>query len=364
MNAIWGLDMKLFQLHVAILCLASASVAVADVKRDGSGRPDLSGTYDTATLTPTQRPEMLGEVEYLYPWIAKTVNWGLGLATELAQNYESDPDRGAPQEGGDGQNAAGAGGVGGYNFFWVDPGDELGFVNGKVPTSIVYEPANGRYPETREGYEARLGVYYQSFTHQNTGHATWLAEAGPGPFDGPESLAPSERCLISFASTVPTLPSLYNNYKRIIQTDTHIMILQEMVHHARVIRIDSEHTRDTNRSWLGDSVGYWEGDTLVVETKNFKKVSGLPGATDNLHVVERFTLQEDGEIYYDFTVNDPTVWTEPWSGRYMWRSKPADKVYEYACHEGNYAMGNILRGARLLESEWDGKVAESGASGE
>jgi hypothetical protein len=158
--------------------------------------------------------------------------------------------------------------------------------------------------------------------------------------------------LISFAATVPTIPSLYNNYKRIIQTDTHIMILQEMVHDARIIRIDDELSPQENRKWLGDSVGHWEGDVLVVETASFKAVNGLPGADENLHVIERFSRMEDGGLYYDFTVSDETAWAAPWSGRYVWDSKPDSKLYEYACHEGNYAMGNILRGARLLESEY------------
>lgn len=353
------------QMTVGAIALAlMATTAIADVKRTPSGKPDLSGVYDTATLTPTERPEWLGRVEYLYPWISTTLNWGLGMASEWAKYSESDPNRSAPQEGGDGNNAGGAGGVGGYNFFWIDVGDALGQVNGKVPTSIVYDPPNGRYPQTRAGYEARLGVYYQSFTHENTGQATWLASKEPGPFDGPESLAPSERCLISFAATVPTLPSLYNNFKRIVQTDTHVMILQEMVHDARVIRMNSEHSADDNRKWLGDSIGRWDGDTLVVETKNFKRISGLPGADENLAVTEYFTLQEDGSIYYDFTVSDASVWTDEWRGRYLWRTKPASKVYEYACHEGNYAMGGILRGARLLEGEWTGETAGASTSGE
>lgn len=344
--------MSKFALLTASVLLLVNTCVFADVKRTASGKPDLSGTYDTATLTPTQRPEWLGEVEYLYPWIARTLNWGLQYATEWAQFSESDPDRSAPEEGGDGNNTAGAGGVGGYNFFWVDPGDSLGFVNGKVPTSLLYDPPNGRYPDTVGDFAARLGVYYQSFTHENTGKATWLAQEGPGPFDGPESLAPSERCLISFASTVPSLPSLYNNFKRIVQTEDYIMILQEMVHDARIIRMNSEHSADNNRKWLGDSIGRWEGDTLVVETKNFKEISGLPGADENLYVIERYTLQEDGNIYYDFTVSDPTVWQDEWSGRYLWNAEADSKVYEYACHEGNYAMEGILKGARLLESEW------------
>jgi hypothetical protein len=196
-------------------------------------------------------------------------------------------------------------------------------------------------------------LLYASFRHDNDGTASWLQRNGPGPFDGPESLAPSERCLISFAATVPTLPSLYNNYKRIIQTQDHVMILQEMVHDARIIRIDSQHGAAVNKKSLGDSIAYWEGDVLVVETTNFKAPNGLFGADENLLVVERFSRMESGDLLYDFTVKDPTVWSEEWSGEYVWSANDS-KVYEYACHEGNYSMGNILRGARLLESEWTG----------
>jgi hypothetical protein len=203
---------------------------------------------------------------------------------------------------------------------------------------------------------ASIAARYQSFLYENDGKASWLANDGPGPFDGPESLAPSERCLISFGSTVPTISSLYNNHKRIVQTENHVMILQEMVHDARIIRIDSEHTPDLNRKWLGDSIGYWEDDVLVVKTKNFKRVNGLVGADENLHVEERFSMAETGDLIYDFTVVDETAWTLPWSGKYVWQASEG-KVYEYACHEGNYAMGNILRGARLLESEWQAPTA-------
>jgi hypothetical protein len=346
---------------ILLLAICVAAPALADIKRTPSGKPDLSGVYDTGTLTPTERLEWLGETEYLYPVVANFLNWAFGVAQEWAVGRDSDPDREAPPEGGDGNNLAGSGGVGGYNAFWVDPGDSLGTVNGKVPTSIIYDPPNGRYPPAQPGFEERMGVRYQSFIHENTGTATWLTEEGPGPFDGPETLAPSERCLISFASTVPTIPSLYNNYKRIVQTETHVMILQEMVHDARVIRIDAQHSPDVNRKWLGDSIAYWEGDVLVVETQNFNRINGLPGADENLHVVERFSRQEDGNLYYDFTVTDETAWTAPWSGRYVWQAEPESKLYEYACHEGNYAMGNILRGARLLEAEWHEKQAMAAA---
>lgn len=354
---------KVCRILFLVGALALTFSAAADVKRTASGNPDLTGVYDTGTLTPTERPEWLGDTEYLYPWAARFLNWAFSVAQDWALTDESDPDREAPEAGGDGNNIGGAGGVGGYNLFYIDPGSSLGEIDGKVPTSIIYDPPDGRYPETQPGVADRFASIYQSFAHENTGEATWLDHDGPGPFDGPESLAPSERCLISFGSTVPTISSLYNNYKRIVQTDTHVMILQEMVHDARIIRLDSEHTADENRKWLGDSIGHWEGDTLVVETRGFRNISALPGADENLHVVERYTLQEDGNIYYDFTVTDETVWSAPWSGRYLWQSKPEDLVYEYACHEANYAMGNILRGARLLESEYEGPETSASSGG-
>ena len=146
------------------------------------------------------------------------------------------------------------------------------------------------------------------------------------------------------------LPGLYNNFKRIVQSEDHVMILLEMVHDARVIRMNAEHLPPDTRKWLGDSVGHWEGDTLVVDTTNFREETGLYGGDENLHLVERFTMREDGNLLYSFTVDDPTAWTQPWSGEYVWK-RSNEPVYEYACHEGNYAMGNILRGARLLEQE-------------
>jgi hypothetical protein len=197
----------------------------------------------------------------------------------------------------------------------------------------------------------KMAANFASFAHNNDGTASWLDNDGPGPFDGPESLALSERCLVAFSSGAPTIPSLYNNYRSITQTEDHVVILIEMVHDARLIRLDSEHAPAGMRKWLGDSIGHWEGDTLVIETTNFRNEGALAGADENRHVIERFSMMENGNLLYDFTVDDPTAWTAPWSGQYVWKKKAA-KVYEYACHEGNYAMGNILRGARLLESEY------------
>ena len=147
------------------------------------------------------------------------------------------------------------------------------------------------------------------------------------------------------------LPVLYNNLKRIVQTPSHIMILVEMVHDARIVRLNSEHVAPEIRKWMGDSIGWWEGNTLVVDTTNFNDTPGFTRATRDLHVVERFTPMDNGALLYQFTVEDPNTWTEPWGGEYPWPASK-DVVYEYACHEANYAMGNILRGARLLETEW------------
>jgi hypothetical protein len=137
------------------------------------------------------------------------------------------------------------------------------------------------------------------------------------------------------------------------------MILIEMVHDARVVRMNSEHPPADARKWLGDSIGWWEGDALVIETTNFHPQSSQGrGGSENLTVIERFTRLENGQVLYRFTVDDPTVWTAPWTGEYVWRATEG-RVYEYACHEGNYSFGNIMRGARLLERE----ALETGESG-
>jgi hypothetical protein len=200
---------------------------------------------------------------------------------------------------------------------------------------------------------------------QNRGDAWWLDLDGPGPYDDPESRTLSDRCLLGFGSTggPPMLPVLYNNLKRIVQTPDHVMILVEMVHDARVIRLGSEHADPSVRRWLGDSIGWWEGDTLVVDTTNFTDRPALNLATRDLHVVERFTRLDDQTLLYSFTVEDPNVWTEPWGGEYPWPAT-SDRVYEYACHEANYAMEGILKGARILEAEAMAGGAEPGGGGD
>ncbi|HJN50695.1 MAG: hypothetical protein QF828_12365 [Pseudomonadales bacterium] len=335
---------------VAVTGLLLSLLTHADIQRAADGKPDLTGTYDTATVTPVQRPPALGNTLTLSEERGRQIAAQVA-AVKAAGVRSSDPKRDAPPVGGDGSTGP-SGNVGGYNLFWVDFGDTAIKINGEYRTSIIIDPPNGRYPAMTPVAQMKMSKLFGQVLYKNEGDAWWLKEKGPGPYDGPENLTLSDRCLLGFGSTggPPMLPTLYNNMKRIVQTPDHVMILVEMVHDARIVRLNSEHVDPSVRKWLGDSIGWWEGDTLVVDTTNFTNQPSLYGASGDLHVVERFKRTDKDSLLYSFTVDDPKSWLAPWSGEYPW---PATKtsVYEYACHEGNYAMGNILRGARLLEGE-------------
>ncbi len=341
---------------LSILTLPAFGAEGDDVLRTASGHPDFSGTYDAATLTPLQRPEEFGENLELTPEQANAIT-----ETERLRVLDREHNRGpvgeAPPAGGappvgvgeEFRERGGAGNVGGYNNFWTDRGTDVYTIDGKFRTSIITDPRNGRMPPMTEEAIER-GRVRRGLRRPNDGSAWWLEVDGPGPYDGPESLGIAERCVLGFTGAAPTFPSLYNNYKTIVQTEDYVMILIEMVHDARIVRMNSSHPPAEVKKWLGDSIGWWEGDTLVVDTTNFHPQTRLRGGTENTHVVERFTRKADGNLLYRFTMEDDATWTEPWSGEYIWRSSDS-RLYEYACHEGNYAMGNIMRGARLLESE-------------
>lgn len=313
---------------------------------------DLTGTYDVGTLTPLERPEAFGNELFLSAEQAREMEQRFA-AQVSAMGANSDPDRDAPAAGGN---------IGGYNFFWIDPGSTHNSVDGRFRTSIITYPENGRIPAMTEQGAARLKGMLDQWqivwrnpdptVGRNTGKAWWLELPGAAPYDHLEQRPLAERCIIGSRSTAgpPMLPNIYNNHKRIIQTPDHVMILTEMNHDARVIRLNSTHRPTGVGTWLGDSVGHWEGDTLVVQTRNFKETPALSGADENLEVTERFTRMPDNSLRYEFEISNPTVWTDVWRGQYSW--KPSDdKVYEYACHEGNYALGNIMRGARRLEAD-------------
>lgn len=349
--------MNLTRKLLGSLLMVSSICVHADISRLANGLPDFSGTYDVSTLTPLQRPEEFGENLYLTPERAEAIMQS-NRERVAARDANRGPITEAPPAGGappigigeEFRESSGAGNVGGYNNFWVDPGDSVFTVDGKFRTSILIDPPNGRMPTPTA---AALKAFQErsKLRRPNDGTAWWVTTEGPGPYDGPESLGISERCIVGFTGATPTFPSLYNNYKRIVQNEDHIMILIEMVHDARVVRMNAEHRPTHIRTHMGDSVGRWEGDTLVIDTINFLPRSGQArGGSESLQVVESFSRQLNGDLLYAFSVSDPSVWTADWSGEYVWRAT-TEKVYEYACHEGNYSMGGILRGARLLESE-------------
>ena len=339
------------------LGIAGGLCFAADIPRTATGKPDLSGTYDISTLTPLQRPTRYGDRLELSDEEAEAI--AKQEQQYLARrNAATDPDRDAPPEGGDG-SAGAAGNVGGYNAFWIDRGSGAFKIDGKWRTSIITDPKNGRQP-SRTPEARKAAAERAKRSRPNMGEAWWIKEGiDPGPYDNPEMRPLAERCLLGFGSTggPPMLPVLYNNLKKIVQTPDTVMIFVEMVHDARIIRMNQEHAPEDVRKWLGDSVGRWEGDTLVVDTTNFTDRPALGGASRNLHVVERFSLIDENTLLYHFTVEDPTIWTAPWSGEFTWRTTE-DRIYEYACHEGNYSFGGILRGARLLEEEALGKSEE------
>jgi len=346
-------------LSVAIFVIAIAFGMPTEIRADDA-RPDLTGTYNVATLTPLQRPKRFEGKPTITAEEAKEIAeyWEKNLAKDAAP---SDPNRSAPEKGGTEvyvpEFAGAAGGVGGYNAFYVDIGDSNFKINGRYPTSIITYPENGRLPAMTDHGKARA-MQAGANRGENTGTAWWI-DREVGPYDDPELRPLAERCLLGFGSTAgpPALPVMYNNMKRIVQTEEYVMILNEMNHDARVIRMNAEHADADVRKWLGDSVGHWEGDTLVVDTTNFREENGLFLAGKDLHVVERFSRMDDGQLLYEFTVEDP-AWVEPWGGAYVWPASD-DLVFEYACHEGNYALGGILRGARILEEE---ALAEKDAS--
>ena len=340
--------MKISTASLALLLLfgpATAALAAEDnIARTSSGKPDLSGNYDIGTLTPLERLPKFGERLHLSLEEGEEIARSAAWATER-RAQPSDPDRGAPKRGGN---------VGGYNAFFMDRGTGAVMVDGRYRTSLLTDPANGRFPAlTDRGRERREGLY--PFSKRNTGTAWWLHRE-VGPYDGPETLSIADRCLFSLEATIPVLPKAYNNIKTIVQTDDHVMILIEWMHEARIIRLSSEHAPPQLRSRSGDSIGWWEGDTLVVDTTNFLEESwvtttlfGEPSPSADQHVVERFTRVDADSLLYQFTVESSDR-EAPYSGEYTW-PMTQDRLYEYACHEGNYAVGNILRGARLLEAE-------------
>jgi hypothetical protein len=342
----WALAGVLVCALTPLAAQAPAGVATPwTLPRTPDGRPDLQGTWSNATLTPLERPGANTPLVMSKEQVDQREQAFADRVERLAQ--DSDPDRPAPPQGGDGSTGA-AGNVGGYNNFWIDPGDRIAVVNGEYRASLIVDPPDGKVPpttpEARQRSQARLAQM-----------------KGRGQYDHPEMRPLAERCLMSFGSNAgpPMLPNyFYNNNYQIVQTRDHVMILVEMVHDVRVIRIAGDGTPDRlpahMRPWMGDSIGRWDGDTLVVETTNFHPLQSFRGASENLKVSERFTRTGPETILYEFTIEDPTTFARPWSGEVPF-NRTDELIYEYACHEGNYALSNVLSGERNREKREAGK---------
>jgi hypothetical protein len=299
------------------------------------GHPDLQGVWTNATLTPVERDTKFGT--------KLVISEGEALALEKEnsefrdeQNRPTDPSHGIedlPKDCGGGFSGVNCG----YNNFWVDPGSHLLMLNGERRTSIIVDPPNGRMPAPTAQGQQRLMALYAAYRGKNGA-------------DGPEIRPLGERCILSFDSSAgpPMLPLLYNNNYQIVQSKDVVMIHVEMVHDIRMVRLNATHRPASVRQWMGDSVGRWEGDTLVIETTNFRKDQSYRGSSENMKVTERLTRVGPAQIFYRFTIEDPANFTAPISGELALNST-SDKIYEYACHEGNYALPGILAGAREEE---------------
>lgn len=328
---------RLVTVSAAIALALSATAATKDspyvTPRTSWGDPDLQGTWRNATVMPFERPVELGLQASYSEEEALALERDAQLAVE-ADNEPLDPNRPAPR-------AEALPPVGNYDLFWTDRGMFLPTINGEFRTSAITSPSNGRVPPVTEEYRQRME-----------------AERGkprPGAFDGPEGRGVGERCLLSFGySSGPVMqPVMYNSHYQIVQAPGYVVILVEMVHDARIIRLADQHTRNAEvlDKWMGDSIGRWEGDTLVVETRYFNPWQEFRRApVENLTVIETFRRDNDNKIIYGFTVDDPKVYTSQFSGEYAF-SRIDEPVYEYACHEGNYALPGTLAGARRLELE-------------
>jgi hypothetical protein len=315
----------------------SPTANASAIPRTPDGHPDLQGIWNAATITPLERPDVFAGK------LSVTEAEAAAYAKEFLES--SSLDR---RDGGAERDRSRA-----YPNYFTDRGTQLARVDNTIRTSLIVDPPDGHVPAlTAEG--AKRVAADAALRAPSSDAGEQAGTVGKGIYDDPEIRPLAERCLLAFGSSSgpPMLPVLYNNFKQIVQTRDTVMILVEMVHDVRIIRMGAEHLAQTIRKWMGDSVGRWEGDTLVVDTTNFTDKTRFRGSTADLHVIERFTRVDASTILYKFTIDDPKTFTKPWTGEYPFvAAGPQDHIYEYACHEANYALEGILRGARAEEKE-------------
>jgi hypothetical protein len=325
---------------VSLLLIASAAHAAPKGK---AAIPDIEGTWSNATLTTEQRPAKYGDRLVMTPAEVREVE-GANEAEIVDGNTPLDPKAiNVPKVGGDAPtgfranpNYIGpAGNVGGYDRGWMENGHFVMRVNGQPRTSLITTP-NGRAPARKAGAPAPV---------RPAGNFNSM--------DNPEERPISERCLLSFGRNAgpPMFTNgFYNNNYQIIQGTDAILINIEMVHDNRIIPLNAKHRTDGIRPWFGDSIGWYEGKSLVIETTNIPQRMAYQGSWEHLKVTERFTRVGKDRLLYQFTIEDPDNWDKPWGGEYEFGRGPG-RVMEYACHEGNYALEGVLAGARQAERQ-------------
>lgn len=291
-----------------------------NIPRLDNGRPDLQGTWDFRTITPLQRPEQYGDRET--------------LSADEAEEFEI-----ARQEQLDRDNFTDTSTTGDYNEFWYDRGNQI---LGSNRTSLITDPPNGRLPEMTEAAQ-NIAASAREAAELNRG-----VEVRPL----------SERCIMGFNSGPPMLPSAYNNNVQLVQTGDHVVIHNEMVHNARIVKMNADEHLAHPRKWEGDSIGYWEGDTLVIETRHFAGATSFLNSSENMELIERFWMIDSDSLGYEFTITDPSRWTQPWTAMFP-MVRTDEPIYEYACHEGNYSMPGIMAGWRRQEIEAEFNAQQS-----
>lgn len=299
------------------------STARAAVPRTGDGRPDLQGVWDFGSATPLERPAQFSGKPVLTD----------AEAQAYLKNLPSGGCRFVKCDGSDQGKLESA-----YNDGWYDVGTRLA----ENRTSLIIDPPDGRLPPLTPDAQKKLARIR-------------ALDPARAFIDGPEHATITDRCIVGFNSGPPMNPSAYNNMVQIVQTPAHVAILNEMIHNARIVPVDGRpHLRPAIRQWVGDSRGRWQGDTLVVETRNFRpdSAAGPGGAAstdpENAYLVERFTRIDADTLHYEYTMTDPHTWTRPWTARIPMTKSP-DPLFEYACHEGNYSMTYRLSASRAAE---------------
>lgn len=295
------------------------------------GQPDLQGTFNNGVLTPFERPaEFAGKPFFTEEEAAQFAKKVLSL-------------RNADNRRTGNTDVALA-----YNNAWWDWGTKVASTR---QTSIVVDPADGHVPPYTAEAQKRIAARQQAIKERCEHTVCPPVLVGVAPADGPEDRSYMERCLLWGTAGPPMLPSAYNNNYQIVQTPEYVMIYIEMIHDYRIIPLDGRaHVDPSIRQLMGDPRGHWEGNTLVVDTTNFSEQTDFRNAGKNMHLTERFTLTAPDTVLYEFTVDDPTTFTQAWSGAVPMTRTNAP-IYEYACHEGNYGLAGILAGARAAEKK-------------